>query len=470
MAEPRRHPSARLRIVGAIVTLMFVFLALVDGITARILFTRVQDTAAAESAHEMEKFRESVEGTDRRAPLKVATLRELFTDYLGHHVTDSTEQLFSVVDGRADQRGRTEGWARMDTDKALVKRAANARKPVTGSLETPDGAATYAILPTTMIGPGSKGSQGALVIIQYLEPGYQETREILLVMVVAGVIALVVTGAGGWLVAGRVLAPVRRVRETAENISETDLSQRIEVSGNDDVAQLARTFNGMLDRLETAFESQRRFLDDAGHELRTPVTIVRGHLAVMGDDPEERAQTLKLVEDELKRMSRLIDDLIMLARSERPGFVELAPTDLTDLIVETLAKSTSLGERAFSISSLPEGVALLDQNRITQALLQLVSNAVRYSSDGDSISLGGRVADSRIRLWVTDAGIGIAEEDQEGIFQRFTQGTHRGNTPGRGLGLAIVTRIAHAHGGTVEVESELGVGSTFVLDLPLRSV
>jgi two-component system OmpR family sensor kinase len=480
MTESRRHPSARLRIVGAIVILMFVFLALVDGITARILFNRVQETAARESTHELDKFRVAVQGGDGRSPIEASSLHGVFAAYLGQHVTDSTEQLFSVIDGEADLRSRTENWARVDTDQTLVRRASTATEPVTGQIKTPDGDAYYAILPvseadtttgreSTDEGRRPQQQTGALVVVEYLEPGYQETKEILLVMIVAGTVALIVTGLGGWVVAGRVLAPVRRVRETAESISETDLSRRIEVSGNDDVAHLARTFNGMLDRLETAFESQRRFLDDAGHELRTPVTIVRGHLAVMGDSPQEQAQTLKLVEDELGRMSGLIDDLIMLARSERPDFVGPAPTELTDLVVDTFAKATSLGTRAWAIDRLPEGTVLLDENRITQALLQLASNAVRYSHEGDSISIGGSTDGDRVSLWVADTGIGIAEEDLEGIFQRFTQGARTGATPGRGLGLAIVSRIAKAHGGTVRVESELGEGSVFTLDLPLRA-
>ncbi|MGO3153047.1 MAG: sensor histidine kinase [Galactobacter sp.] len=466
MTERRRHPSARLRIVGAIVGLMTVFLGLADGITGRILFDRVQEEAQAESAHELDKFRQAASSRVSGNTAQPSSLHALFADYLRHHLTDSSEQLFSVVDGKADLRSRTEDWTRLDTNEVLVKKASAATKPIDGRMQTTDGEVFYAILPVSLAG---QDSSGALVVIEYLEPGYQRSRDLVLVMIVAGLIALVVTAIGGWLVAGHVLAPVRRVRDTAELISETDLSKRIEVTGNDDVAQLTRTFNGMLDRLETAFESQRRFLDDAGHELRTPVTIVRGHLSVMGESPEEQAQTLKIVEDELNRMSRLIDDLIMLARSERPGFVDLAPTELTDLVVETLAKATSLGDRDWSIDALPEGTAYLDQNRITQALLQLASNAVRYSSTGDAISIGGAIHDDGLQLWVADSGIGIAEEDQSGIFQRFTRGARTGNTPGRGLGLAIVSRIAQAHGGTVSVESALGEGSVFTLDLPLRT-
>ncbi len=127
--------------------------------------------------------------------------------------------------------------------------------------------------------------------------------------------ALAAAGMAYWLVAGRVLAPLRLVRQAAERIGgSSDLSRRLEVRGTDDVAALAATFNVMLDRLEAAFATQRRFVDDAGHELRTPLTVIRGHLELMGDDPRERAETRELLLDELDRMSRIVEDLLVLAR------------------------------------------------------------------------------------------------------------------------------------------------------------
>lgn len=122
----------------------------------------------------------------------------------------------------------------------------------------------------------------------------------------------------GWAVAGRILAPVRPVRRAAAQLTEQDLTRRIPVQGRDDIALLAETFNAMLDRLERAFAAQRQFVDDAGHELRTPITIVRGHLELMGDDPAEQAETIRLVTDELDRMSRIVEDLLLLAKAERP--------------------------------------------------------------------------------------------------------------------------------------------------------
>jgi signal transduction histidine kinase len=124
-----------------------------------------------------------------------------------------------------------------------------------------------------------------------------------------------------WLLADRVLRPVKTVTESARSISGGDLSRRIPVSGHDEIGLLAQTFNDMLARLETAFETQQRFVNDAGHELRTPITIVRGHLELLEDDPEDRQATLALVMDELDRMARIVNDLLILAKWEQPDFL-----------------------------------------------------------------------------------------------------------------------------------------------------
>ena len=135
--------------------------------------------------------------------------------------------------------------------------------------------------------------------------------------------ALLVAIGVAWLIAGRVLAPVRELEETARSITESDLTHRLVVKGDDELARLAATFNAMLDRVASAFRSQRQFIDDAGHELRTPITVIRGHLELLGDDPAERAEVRTIMIDELDRMSRMVNDLLLLARAERPDFLRL---------------------------------------------------------------------------------------------------------------------------------------------------
>jgi signal transduction histidine kinase len=464
----RRGASARARILGWILLLVTVAVGVTVLATGRAIFARIDAATATELGHEADKFRAFATGADPDTGTAFASADELLAGYLAHNVPEHTETFFSIVDGRAHLRSRDAPPARLDADAAFVDLAARDDAPRSGRVATAAGTAAYAVIPVAAVSDAQHPS-ARLVIVEFLAPEYDEAWSTILMMATISLAALLAAALAGWIVAGRVLAPIRAVRETAARISDTDLGRRIEVSGADDVAQLAATFNGMLDRLEAAFDGQRRFLDDAGHELRTPITIIRGHLDVMGDDPAERAQAMYLVHDELERMSRLVDDLIMLARSERPGFLMVGPVDLTDLVVETLAKASALGHRRWSIQAVPEATALVDGQRLTQALIQLASNAVNHTGEQDAIAVGGEVADGRIRLWVSDTGTGIAAADRERIFERFDRGSDQGRGHGSGLGLAIVTRIARAHGGAVEVESTPGRGSTFTLVLPYRA-
>lgn len=288
--------------------------------------------------------------------------------------------------------------------------------------------------------------------------------------VVAGV-ALLVLAVVAWVIAGRLLSPLRALRRTAEQISDSDLSGRIPADGDDDITDLARTFNDMLDRLETSFRSQRRLLDDAGHELRTPITIIRGHLELMNpEDPEDAAATRELALSELDRMHRLADDLVMLAKADAPGFVEPTRTEVGTLLDNVLDQSRQLGARRWRMDGRVEATALIDPQRITQALLQLAANAVKFSDPGSTVTIGSRLEDGSLVLWVQDQGVGIAPEDQARIFDRFVRGTAGHQVEGSGLGLSIVAAIAAGHDGEVRVDSAPGLGSRFTLVLPASDV
>ncbi|MBD5786735.1 HAMP domain-containing histidine kinase [Cellulosimicrobium terreum] len=287
--------------------------------------------------------------------------------------------------------------------------------------------------------------------------------------------ALVLTGVVGWVLAGRLLRPIRVLSRTAQTISDTDLSARIVVTGNDDLSDLSRTVNGMLDRLEGSFESQRRLLDDVGHELRTPLTVVRGHLELMDPrDPDDARETRDLTLDELDRMNRLVDDLVTLATVGRPDFVRPAATDVGRLTDDVLDKIRALGDRRWLVDARADVVAHVDAQRVTQALLQLAANAVKFSATGSVVAVGSAVSDdgARLRLWVRDEGIGIEPDQASRIFERFAQApvpSGRERPDGAGLGLAIVSAIAEGHGGRAAVATAPGAGSTFTLDLPLAA-
>jgi signal transduction histidine kinase len=284
---------------------------------------------------------------------------------------------------------------------------------------------------------------------------------------VYGSVLLVAVGLA-WLVAGRVLRPVRAVSEAARQLSDTDLSRRIAVPDtNDEIAELASTFNAMLDRLETAFGDQRRFLDDAGHELRTPITIIRGHIELEGDDPDERRATRAVVLDELDRMARIVDDLLLLARAERPDFLQPADVDLDLLTTELFAKCQALAERDWRLAGTGLGIIRADRQRLTQAVMNLADNAVRHTAPGDVIELGSSLGGGEAAIWVRDTGPGVPPERQEHIFERFARDRDGGRRAGTaGLGLAIVRGIARAHGGRVALDSRAGAGATFTIVVP----
>jgi signal transduction histidine kinase len=282
-----------------------------------------------------------------------------------------------------------------------------------------------------------------------------------------GIASVLIGSILAWRMARRIIRPVEAVRSSARAISETDLARRVEVSGDDEIARLAETFNDLLDRLEVAFRSQRAFVDEAGHELRTPITIVRGQLELLSDDPEQRARAVALATGELDRMSRMVNDLLLLAKAQQPEFLEFDLVDLASLTREVAAKAGALAARRWVTDGVAGRALVGDRQRLEQALIQLLQNAVNHTDDGDEIGIGSRVDDGIARLWVRDTGAGIPHEMLERIFERFSRGgTTR--TEGVGLGLAIVRTIAEGHGGRVEVDSDVGRGTTFTLVVPVE--
>lgn len=461
--------SARNRIIGWMLALISLALLVEVAIAAQVFNGRAEADLDRELVHEGEKLRDFVNrAVDPATGAPYLSADTLLTAYLGEAVPTTDETLFSVVDGQPSRRARETPMARLDKDEAFLANIGDTSTPSWGQGTSEAGPIHWAVFPVRVEG---NPLNAALVVIEFAAPVRAEVASTIRVLAIISAIALALAGLASWQVAGRVLAPIRTLRQTAEGIGQADLNRRIEVAGRDDVAALAHTFNAMLDRLQEAFAGQQRFLDDASHELRTPITVVRGHLELMGDDPDDRQRTLDLVVDELGRMDRLVDDLVLLARSERPDFLRLSEVDVPDLVMDVLAKASALGERRWALDGLPERSVFADGQRLTQALMQLAANAVRHTTVGDRIGIGATVTDDRLLLAVEDDGAGIATADQTGIFERFARAGFRGDGgrrgEGAGLGLAIVSSIAHAHGGRVTLKSEAGKGSTFTVDLPM---
>ena len=287
-------------------------------------------------------------------------------------------------------------------------------------------------------------------------------RVLLLAILLASVVA--------WLAAGRILSPLRNFSNTLKSISESDLSQRIQVEGRGELAQLGRTFNAMMNRIEDSFATQRNFINDAGHELRTPITIIRGHLELMDIDTSEQQETVDLTIEELDRMNRLVDDLVLLAKAERPDFLQIETIELTSFIVNIFSKLQTLGKRNWHLDNqIMSGKITGDRQRITQAIINLANNAVQHTIADSLIVFGAKLEDNHVEFWLRDTGNGIPASEQERIFDRFARVKNsRRHSEGSGLGLAIVKAVFEAHGGAINLQSKLGIGSTFTLVFPLE--
>lgn len=308
--------------------------------------------------------------------------------------------------------------------------------------------------------------QGAatFVMIYDVQAELAEFNGTAVTFLVSSGLVLVLVAATGLLVATRLLRPLRQMRETATRVSARSLRERIPVVGHDDVADLAATMNAMLDRLDDAVESQRSLLSDVGHELKTPLTIVQGHVEVMDPaDPEDTVETRDLILDELDRMARLVQDLSDAAALHGPRPILPAAVDLAELLSQIGKKAEKIvGADVVSVSA-GHGTAVLDAPRVTQAMLQLAQNAVTHG--GGRLEIGGRAEAGETVLWVRDFGPGVAPEDRDRVFERFERGTGAAR-PGSGLGLNIVQVIAKAHGGTVDVQDADGGGALFAIRIP----
>jgi two-component system OmpR family sensor kinase len=387
-------------------------------------------------------------------------VRAMFDVYLARNVPDRRERWLTYVDGRP-HRATVPPAEGVVLERVLHGlRAVPAVRRTTMRVDGRD-AAVLAV-PVRYEGR----TLGVFVALMDLQAEHDEVDQAVAAAAIVSLVVLFLAIAVAYLLTGRILAPLRDLTATAQTITETDLRRRITVRGDDEIAELARTFNAMLDRLEQAFGSQRSFVSDAGHELRTPITIVRGHLELMGDDPAEREETLALVDDELGRMSRIVEDLLLLAKAERGDFLRPGTIDLDLFVEEVHQRATALGDRRWTIEGAVPVTITGDRQRLMQAMLNLVANAAQHTADGGRIGIGSRIEHGEAQLWVRDDGPGISREDQQRIFERFAR-LDPGRRSGAGLGLAIVQAIATAHHGRVSVTSAPGRGATFVLHLPL---
>jgi heavy metal sensor kinase len=286
---------------------------------------------------------------------------------------------------------------------------------------------------------------------------------------------LALAAAGGLFLAGRALSPIDRMATAAEQITGSDLSSRMGPQDSEELDRLAGAFDRMLERLDKAFQRERRFVADVSHELRTPLTALRGRIEVTLNRPRSRQEyeeTLESLAAEVARLTRLSEDLLLLARFDR-GAQVMRPeaVDLSTLLASVAGQIRPLAAARGQVltEDVAPGLGLrADPDQLIRLFFNLLDNASKFAADGGHIGLTARRHGDVLTVAVSDDGAGIGAEHLDSVFDRFyrAEQSRARSTGGHGLGLAIVREIAQAHGGSVTVDSAPGHGSTFTVTLP----
>lgn len=324
-------------------------------------------------------------------------------------------------------------------------------------------------------------------IIQVAE-SYQHIRDVqrqlLFLLAISGPFILLVTSAGGWFLATRALAPIDRITRSAQQISADDLHRRLNLDlPNDEVGRLAGTFDEMLARLEDAFERQKRFIADASHEMRTPLTILKGDVEVALNRPrsvEEYKETLHLVNQTTDRLTSLVEELFLLARADNhQDPLQVKPIDMSKLLAtQVSALQSKAANKKISLGlDIPDTLPMTaDPDKLARLFINLIDNAIKYSHQGDTVNVSATQQNGQVRVAVTDTGPGIPAEHLEHLFERFyrvdkarsRQDNSANGSSGAGLGLSIAQWLAEIHNGRIEVTSQMQKGTTFTVWLPLE--
>lgn len=467
--------SVRSRILAVILIVTALGMS-VSGFTAYLVQRdRVLATLDSELLTSVEAARGIVTGssmaTDSAAPATSeafatpATVVDALGDILSRLVPGRHESSVAIIDGEARLTPGVETSFALEDDPAFIARVwqeASGGGVTLGTAVTTVGTLRYVSVPVFIDGDSQIGVYVTAVDAQR---AVDEVAGAFLTYAGLALLSLAAIGVVGWFVAGRLLAPIRTLSDTASRITATDLSERIPVNGHDDVSALTETVNAMLDRIDGALTGQRQLLDDVRHELKTPITIVRGHLELLDEtQPADVRIAREIALDELDRMAELVNDIDALASVERQR-VLTEPIDVADFTARVFSKMLAIPEHEWVLDESTDVVVSMSPSRITQAWLQLADNAAKYSPAGTTIRVGSTAYTGRVELWVADAGAGIPKGSEKRIFERFGRADSGRGIAGSGLGLAIVAAIAQAHGGYVSLDSSPS-GSRFGIVVP----
>ncbi|MEL6468277.1 MAG: ATP-binding protein [Cyanobacteria bacterium J06623_4] len=454
-------------------TVLMVFLSgLTIPVFRYLLFQQIDLRVRADLDEERKDFTDAYEIWEAAPDQTISELKSFISDYLMRQVPEDDNFHIVLIDGKYFRSNPFSLPEPIRPDSALFRQWQDIMTFTRGEESSSDpkiGNVLYKAEPIVL-----DGTPRGVYVFVHTAAGEREEVLVgisLFIWLTVGVVALAI--ALTWVGTGYLLAPIKTLSKTARTISESDLGARIpKQKNNGELSELIDTFNAMMNRIQRAFDSQRAFTNDAGHELRTPITIIRGHLELLGDDPKERQEMVELMIDELDRMGRLVNDMILLAKSEHIDFLTLETIDLDSFTAALLTKAQALAARNWTLKVESRGQMVGDRQRLTGALLNLLRNAAQHTLPQDTIELGCRIKppeqgmSRQVEFWVRDTGEGISPADQTRIFARFARGRQR-RSEGSGLGLSIVSAIAAAHKGHVSLVSAPGVGSTFTLTLPM---
>lgn len=475
----RRRLGLRWELTALVTAIMLVAMAVIFVVVYTGTGTEIRQQIDRDAAGDTAQLAQALSGSSRTG---AETLAEARAYLVAQSHGTASSLLFVSVPGLGAAFNHPEILGSPRADSGETPAAEGAERRLAGGLLIPRVGYTEQHVPDVgpmrilerrvRIGAVSVivGAGEPLAIVERAQHGVAQT------FVLAGLITLALALAAAYLAGARLSAPLRRMATVATRVDAGELEPRMDSTrGSGEVAVLADAFNNMLDRLTGELKGQREFIADASHELRTPITVIRGQIEVLAAEPDPTAEDVRRaaahVEREILRVSRLVDDLLLLAQAEHRGFLRLERVELGPFVVQLWDGISLTAERRFELGPVPSGILLADPDRLAQALRNLAGNAIRHTGEPDGLVRleVDQPAPGRLRFTVADDGPGIPPAERERVFERFhrTDPARSRAAGGAGLGLAIVRAIADAHHGEVRATApRTGHGARLELTLP----
>jgi two-component system OmpR family sensor kinase len=476
-----RRSSLRWRLVAWVIGVMLLALAMVFVVVYLQTGSQLRSQVDDDLGEDLSQFVQAAHSQHPAGPDQLASQLRHYVQVQPYSASSSL--LFAVIDGHALVSNHPElfGAARPEDGETVAEqqrenrdgRALLADRPGLRTAAIPDGASVRLAERVVTVAR----VRVRLGVGESLEIVTRAQRSVARAFLIAGAVGLALVLIASYLAGAAVSAPLRRMARVATRVDDGDLLPRMSPppSAASEIRVLAESFNHMLDRLEVAFQHQRDFVADASHELRTPLTVISGQLEVLAADdrptPKDIRRVQRLVAAEVARISRMVDDMLLLARAEQRDFLRPSTIELPRFIDDLWATTTAGRQRRLALTSVPAGTLRADPDRLAQALRNLIDNALAHTTAPHGlVALQTTVLPGgRCRFTVTDDGPGIPAGERRRVFERFhrTDAARARVAGGTGLGLAIVHVIAVAHGGSVAARPPAGgVGARLELTLP----